>query len=139
MGHDATKVLLGTTQSSFKVVDNVPGTLAAGLVVCSKSDGTFTTASADGADVGVSLGRDLSDTSRTAVCREGLRVPVQKGSGTPEVGAQVAISNTTGKTVDYTGSGDRYINAYYAAVGLTGIDEDGAEVDVSLIDYPGGL
>lgn len=139
MGQDSTKVLLGTTRSSFKVVDNKPGTLEAGVVACAKSDGTYTTAAADGADVGVSLGKSLSDTDRFALVREGTEVPILKGSGTPVVGEQVAVSDTTGKTVDFTGSGDRKINAYYTEVGLTGIKEDGTEADVSIIDFPGGL
>jgi hypothetical protein len=137
--HDATKVLLGTTKDSFKVVDNKAGTLEAGVVACAKSDGTYTTASADGASVGVSLGKSLSDTDRFALVREGTGVPILKGTGTPVVGAQVAVSNTTGKTVDYTGSGNRYVNAYYREVGLTGIKEDGTEADCSIIDFPGGL
>lgn len=142
MAHDVSKVMMGTTRSSFKVVDNVPGSIAAGLVVCAKSDGTYTTAAADGASVGVSLGISLSGHARTAVCREGMGVPVQVGSGTPVKGAQVAVSDTTGKTVDYTGSGNRYINAVYATAKLTagGIDESGgAAVDVAIIDFPGGL
>lgn len=139
MGHDTTKVLMGQTKDSFKIVKSVVGSLAAGLVVCAKSDGTFTTASADGASIGVSLGGDLSGGSRMAYVAEGTGVPIQKGSGTPAVGAQVAVSNTTGKTVDYTGSGDRYVNAVYRQVGLTGIAEDGSEVNVSIIDFPGGL
>ncbi len=142
MAHDATKVQLGTTQSSFKVVDNVVGSIEAGLVVCSDDDGTYDVTAASGATVGVSLGKDLSDGPRMALVREGLRVPVQVGSGTPAVGAQVAISDTTGKTVDYTGSGDRYVNAVFASVKLTngGIKEDGTTLcDIALIDFPGGL
>jgi hypothetical protein len=142
MAHDANKILLGTTRSSAKTVDNVPGTLEAGLVVCRDDDGTYDVTSASGATVGVSLGKDLSDTSRMALCRKGLNVPVQVGSGTPAVGAQVAVSNTTGKTVDYTGSGDRYVNAVYVSAKITngGIKEDGVTVcDIAFIDFPGGL
>ncbi len=141
MSHDATKQIMGSTRSSFKVVDNVPGTIDAGLVVHAKSDGTYTVASADGAAVGVSLGKSLSDSPRTAVCREGLGVPIQVGSGTPVVGAQVAVSNTTGKTVNYTGSGDEYVNAVYVTAKLTngGVTEAGTLVDIAIIDFPGGL
>lgn len=140
MGHDSTKVLMGQTKDSFKVVKSVKGSLAAGLAVRAKSDGTFTTAKADGATIGVSLGGDLSGGSRMAYVAEGTRVPIQVTEGdTPVVGAQVAISDTTGLAIDYTGTGDTYYNAYYSEVGLTGIDEDGEEVDVALIDFPGGL
>jgi hypothetical protein len=142
MGHNASKVQLGTTQSSFKKVDNVPGTIEAGLVVCQDDDGTYDVTSASGATVGVSLGASLSGHDRMALCREGLLVPIQVGSGTPVIGAQVAVSNTTGKTVDYTGSGDRYVNAVYESVKLTngGIKEDGTTLcDIALISFPGGL
>lgn len=141
MPHNVSKHLMGAVKSSFRVVDNVAGSLAAGLVVCSKSDGTFTTASADGATIGVSLGSGLAGNARMAICREGMGVPVQVGSGTPVVGAQVAVSNTTGKTVNYTGSGDRYVNAFYSSAKITngGILEDGSLCDIAFIDFPGGL
>jgi hypothetical protein len=140
MGHDASVVLLGSVKSSFKKVDNVPGTLAAGLAVRSKSDGTYTTATADGSTIGISLGKDLSNTGRMPVVREGIGVPILLTAAfTPTVGAQVAISNTTGMAITYSGSGDAYVNASYASGVLTGIDESGAEVDVALIDFPGGL
>ncbi len=142
MSHDATKIQMGTTRSSFKVVENVIGTIEAGLVVCADDDGTYDVTSASGSTVGISLGKDLANTNRFALCREGLGVPVQWGSGTPVIGAQVAVSNTTGKTVDYTGSGDRYVNAYYVTGKLTsgGLDESGGNaVHVSIIDFPGGL
>lgn len=141
MGHNASKVLLGTTQSSLKEVVNETGSIEAGLVVCQDDDGTIDVTSASGSTIGVSMGKDLSDTGKMAICKRGLRVPVQVGSGTPVVGAQVAVSNTTGKTVDYTGSGDRYVNAVFVSAKLTngGIKEDGTLCDIALIDFPGGL
>jgi hypothetical protein len=141
MAHDASKVLLGTTLSSDKLVDSVVGSLEAGLVVCQDDDGTYDITSASGATIGVSLGNDMSNAGYMAVCRRGLKVPVQVGGGTPVVGAQVAVSNTTGKTVDYTGTGDRYVNAVYASAKLAngGVKEDGTLCDVALIDFPGGL
>lgn len=141
MAHNASKVLLGSTQSNIKSVDSMTGTIEAGLVCCLDDDGTIDVTSASGSTIGVSLGKDLSNTGKMAVCRKGLRVPVQVGSGTPVVGAQVAISNTTGKTVDYTGSGDRYVNAVFVSAKLTngGIKEDGTLCDIALIDFPGGL
>lgn len=145
MGHDASKVQLGSSQSSNKSIDNFPAdpaTFVAGLVVCAAADGGLSLATADGSRVGVSMGRSLSDTKRTAVARSGLRIPVKVTSGfTPVVGTAVAVSNTTGKVKAYTGTGDGYINAVYASGPLTSISEDGTETatDVALIDMPGGV
>lgn len=137
--HDASKFLMGTTQSNIKEVDNRKGSIAAGLGVRLKSDGTISVAKADGSLLGISLGKDLSDTGRTAICRKGLGVAVKLASGfTPTIGAQVALSDTTGEAKAYTGTGDTYVNAVYKAV-LTGILEDGTEAPVALIDFPGGL
>lgn len=139
--HDASKVLMGTITTSMKDVDNHagdPATFQAGLVVHRKSDDTLSLASADGSKLGVSVGRSMSNTKRTAVCRKGVGVPVQVTNGfEPTVGAQVQFSTTTGKVV----TSGTAVNAFYSAVGLTGIDEDGNELadPVALIDFPGGL
>lgn len=80
MGHNATKVLLGTTRSSNRVVsehDSDPTTFLAGLAVSLNSSAALSLASADGARIGVSLGKSLSDTTQTAVCRKGLKVPLR--------------------------------------------------------------
>lgn len=139
--HDASKILMGTTRSNIREVDNRKGTILAGLAVRLKSDDTIVTTLADGNLLGISLGKDLSNVGRTAICRKGLGVPVRLASGftNPAVGAQVAISDTTGEAKAYTGSGDSYVNAVYASGALTGIAEDGTEVAVALIDFPGGL
>lgn len=139
--HDASKVLMGATGSNIKEVDNRagdPATFQAGLCVHLKSDETLSLASADGSKLGISLGRSLSDTKRTAICRKGVQVPIQVTNGfTPTVGAQVQISTTTGKAV----SSGTAVNAVYVAVGKTGVGEDGNELadPVALIDFPGGL
>lgn len=145
MSYQSTKVQLGTTNSSFKTVDNVPGVIAAGKVAHAKSDGTYTLAIADGVAVGVSLGRSLSDTSRSAICRRGTGVPILLTTGLdPVIGAQVNISDTTGIAAA-SGGGATAVNAVYASgrVGGTGVnnglDEDGAAVGVAYIDFPGGL
>ena len=138
MGHDSTKVQMGVSQSSVKEIDNRAGAIAAGLAVVLKSDGTITTATADGAYLGISMGRSLSDTSRTAIARKGLRVPIQlTNSFTPTIGAQVIVSATTGKAA----SSGTSLNATYVSASLTGIDEDGAALadGCALIDFPGGL
>jgi hypothetical protein len=141
MGHNASKVLMGQTNSNVKEVSNHVGSIAAGLVVHLKSDDTITLAKADGGYLGVSLGKDLSNAGFTAIARKGLGVPVKLAAGftTPAKGGQVAINDTTGEARAYTGTGDSYVNAYYVSGLLTGILEDGTEANVALVDFPGGL
>jgi hypothetical protein len=137
--HDPTKVLLGTTQSNIREVDNRKGTIAAGLAVRLKSDETVSFLAADGSLLGISLGKSLSDTGRTAICRKGLRVPVVLGGGlTPVIGAQVHLSDTTGAAVA-AGAGATGVNATYSSGVLTGLAEDGTTVSCAFIDMPGGL
>lgn len=138
MGHDATKVMMGNTLSTFKVVDNRAGSIAAGLAVRLKSDSTISIAEADGSLLGISCGKDLSDTARTAIVRQGSKVPIQLTAAfTPTIGAQVKIDATSGKaSTDGTGT-----NATYLSGALTMIAEDGTETAsaCALIDMPGGL
>jgi len=145
MSYQSDKVLLGATQSSFKTIDNVPGVIAAGKVVHSKADGSYTTAIADGVAIGVSVGKDLSDIGRTAVCRRGIGVPILLAAGfDPVIGTQVTIDDTLG-VAKGAGAGGTAVNAVYASgrVGGSGqnngIDEDGNAVGVAIIDFPGGL
>ena len=139
MGHDPNKVLLGTTPSSVREVDNRAGTIPAGTIVRLKSDSTLSVAAADGSALGISLGGDLSGIGRTAIARRGLMVPVLLTGGlTPVVGAQVHISDTTGLAAA-AGAGATGVNATYASSTLTGLQEDGTNVNVALIDMPGGL
>jgi hypothetical protein len=140
MGHDATKVLMGSSRSSVKEVDNRKGTIAAGLRVCLKSDDTITTAIADGAALGISMGGPLvKDLARTAIARKALALPIQLTADfTPVIGAQVNISDTTGKA-GTAGGGFTAVNAVYASGVLTGVMEDASEVSVALIDFIGGL
>ncbi len=140
--HNPNKVLMGTTQSNIKEVDNRKGTIAAGLAVRLKSDATIVVTKADGQLLGISLGGDLSDAGHTAICRKGLRVPLQLTAAfSPVVGAVVGINDTTGKGGTVT-TGTTAVNAVYATGKLTtgGLAEDGVTlVDVALIDFPGGL
>lgn len=144
MTHDPTKVLMGTTGSNIKEVTNRAGTIAAGIAVRLKSDDTLSITKADGNLLGISLGKSLSDTSRTAIVRKGLRVPVQLKAGfDPTVGAVVSIDDATGLAA---GDGTRTaVNAFYATgrIGGTGVNggiqEDGTTVGVALIDFAGGL
>lgn len=142
MSHDSTKVLMGAGTSNVSEISNKKGAavIEAGLVVRLKSDDTPSVAKADGSLLGVSMGRDLSDTGRTAIARKGLGIPVKLASGfTPVIGAAVAVSDTTGEAKTYTGTGDGYVNAVYKSAVLTGIGEDGLDKRVALIDFPGGL
>ncbi len=81
MGHDATKVLLGSTPSSDKsgtnVYDSSPLTFLAGTAVRLGSDGLLTTTKGSNKWVGISLGKSLSDVLKTCVLRAGSRVPVR--------------------------------------------------------------
>lgn len=151
MSHDKTKVLLGGTRSSYKSVTTIRtlATIAAGLCVFSKSDGTYNGAG-DGTPHSISLGRDLSDIKATSVCHVGLSVPLQLEAGfTPAIGAQVHILKATGKGAaeDTVGSTTVAINATYepayegaSVAKLQGLPEDGsAAVDVALIDLKGGV
>lgn len=141
--HDSSKILMGNVPSTAKEIDNRKGSIAAGKVVRLKSDDTISTALADGSILGVSCGVDLSNTDRTAIVRAGTKVPIKLKSGftNPAIGAQVAIDDTTGEAVAYTGSGNSYVNAKYASGAKTRIDEDGTETatGAALIDMEGGL
>lgn len=151
--HNANKVLMGSVNvmkdsGNYESVSGLP--LEAGLVCILESTGKVSLDTSQGAKVGVSLGKDLSDTNRTAICRKGLGVPVKLKAGfDPVIGAQVAIEDDTGLAKAYTGTGDGYVNAVYASgrVGGTGVnggiaegasDETGT-IGVALIDFPGGL
>ena len=141
MAHSATKVQMGTTRSSFKHIDNKAGVIAAGVAVRLKSDDTISVAAADGSLLGISCGRSLSDTSRTAIVRAGTQVPIKLTAAfSPTIGAQVHISDTTGLAIA-AGAGATGVNATYVSGALTLIDEDGVETAslAAIIDMPGGL
>lgn len=141
MAHDPSKVQMGVTLSSFKTVDNHAGDIAAGLGVRLKADDTISTALADGNLLGISLGKSLSENSRTAIVRKGSKVPVQLTAAfAPTIGAQVNISDTTGKAIA-AGAGATGVNAIYSSGALTMVAEDGTETaaGAALIDFPGGL
>ena len=142
--HNANKVLMGSVQSGHKEVINRVGTVAAGYVCHQKSDGTASVAKADGAKIGVSLGKDLSNTNRTAICSKGLGVPVVLKSGfNPTIGAVVSFDDTAGYA---TGDGTKTATAAVyktGRIGGSGVDggvaEDGSSVGAAYIDFPGGL
>jgi hypothetical protein len=137
--HDATKILLGSSKSNVREVDNKLGTVAAGLCVHLADDGSISYEASAGSKIGVSMGKDLSDIGRTAIARKGLKVPVLlTAEFVPDIGAQVHIADATGMAAA-SGGGATGVNAVYASGVLTGITEAGAEVEVALIDFPGGL
>ncbi|WKV32903.1 hypothetical protein MAC3UK_0016 [Bdellovibrio phage MAC3UK] len=151
MSHDQTKILMGGTRSSYKSITTLRtlATIAAGLCVFSKSDGTYN-AAGDGTPHAISAGRDLSDIKATAIVHVGLEVPVQLEAGfTPVIGTQVFILKSSGKAAaeDTVGTTTVGLNATYmpAYVGastakLSGLPEDGsAAIDVALIDLKGGV
>ncbi len=137
MSHDASKVLLGSTMSSFKSVDSHAGAIGAGKVVCLTSGDALSTTLSGNGIIGVSLGKDLSDTSRTAIVRRGAKVPVLLGDGeTPVPGGAVSFHASSGLAL---ASGGTAVNATYVSGVLTGVLEDGTEANCALIDMPGGL
>lgn len=142
--HNTGKVLMGSTSSNIKTVINKKGTVAAGIACHLKSDGTASVLKSDGTIIGISLGKDLSNTDKIAIATKGLGVPVQlKASFDPIIGAVVLIDNTSGLA---TGDGtNTAVNAVYASgrIGGTGVNggqqEDGTTVGAAFIDFPGGL
>ncbi len=146
MGHDATKVLMGNTTSSAKDVSNFasdPATFIAGLAVRETSTGVLSVAVGAGGLMGVSLGKSLSDTKRTAVCRTGERVPILLTTDfVPAIGAAVWVDDVTGKAqaaFEDMVTASTVTNAIYVTGVLTGIQEDETTASVALIDMPGGL
>lgn len=137
MSHSST-VYLGNVKSSHKEIDNRAGVVAAGLAVYLHSDEVINSTASGGGLLGVSAGRSQSDTSRTAIVRKGLKVPILLTNGlTPVIGAQVQISTTTGKAV----TSGTAVNAVYRSAVLSCVDEDGAAVSdgCAEIDFQGGL
>ncbi len=139
MGHDATKVQMGTTKSSYKVVTNAKGEILAGKIVRVNSLGAISTLLSDGGALGVSLGKDLSNAGHTAVVRNGLEVPLLLTAAfTPVIGAQVSISDTTGLGIA-AGAGATATKAIYSSGLLSGVQEDATLAPCALIDMSGGL
>lgn len=141
MAHNAGKVLMGMTRSSFRHAEPRKGSIAAGTIVRLKSDGTITTAKADGEALGISLGKDLSNIGYTSIVKSGTAVPILlTNSFNPAIGAQVQIDDVTG-LAKAAGAGVTGVNAVYVSNALTAILEDGTEAaaKVALIEMPGGL
>lgn len=109
---DATKVLLGAAKSARRNVTNFasdPATYLAGLVVSRASVvDTISLLKSAGGRIGVSMGRSLSDTKRTAVLRSGLDVPVRahlkRASGTVTITSYANLVATTPDTLAVAGT-----------------------------------
>lgn len=79
MSHDALKVLMGGLLSSSRSIscfDSDPANFRAGVFVSLGSDSGLSLLKSAGMRVGVSLGKDLSNTKKTSVVRSGAGVPV---------------------------------------------------------------
>jgi hypothetical protein len=149
MAHDASKVLLGTNQSTRICTVNYaadPATFPAGTAVRMKSDGTISVTKAHGQLIGVSVGKSMSDTLRLAVAREGLLIPILLTDDSDDYsyvvkGAPVYIDDVTGlaSIVDDAEVTTTITNAIYASEALDGINEAGESVKVALIDMISGL
>lgn len=141
MSHSATTVYMGSHGSNVLESDNWigdPATFKAGLCCHLDDDGDLSLAVADGSKLGISLGKSLSDHKRTTVARKGKKVPILLTNGlTPTIGAQVTISDTTGKAA----SSGTAVNAVYVSGVLTAYDEDGVVIadGAAYIDFIGGL
>lgn len=138
MAHSS-KIYLGGTKSSYKEVTSYAGNVAAGLAVYLHSDGSIDTVASGGVLLGISLGKDLSDTSRTAVCRRGIGVPIKLTNGFTNnaIGAAVQISTTTGLAA----TSGTTVNAIYTSEKTDAVSEDGTAFadGCAYIDFQGGL
>ena len=120
--HNAKQILMGTGQSSDKVItceDADPATFKAGLAVRRKNDGGLSLTSTDGGFAGVSMGRSLSDSKKTALCRAGNRIPIQltnrKASGTVTI---TSFGNLVSSTDDSVTIGGQIFTAQAGAATL---------------------
>lgn len=141
MAHNANQALLGAIGTNIYESGNRVGAIDAGLAVRLKSDGTITTAKADGLLLGISIGKDLSDTNKTAICYKGVRVPIRLTAAfTPTIGAVVYISDTTGKAAA-SATDATAVNAVYTQLLTDGAlpEDGGTAVAACYIDFPGGL
>lgn len=109
--HDATKMLLGATDSTAKDVSvhgSDPATFIAGVAVRLKNDGALSVTKSDGSLIGVSLGKSLSDTKKTAVARTGERVPLlidsESADGTVTITSYANLVSGTDDAVTINGT-----------------------------------
>jgi hypothetical protein len=148
--HESDHVLMGTTQSTFRdgvsCYNEDPATFPAGTVVRLASTGALSVTKADGNYLGISLGKSLSDTAKTAILKAGSRVPILLTDDSAEYayvvpGLPVYIDDVTGlaNIVDDAEVTTTISSAMYVSGPLTAILEDGTEGMCALIDMVGGL
>lgn len=134
----ANKIQIGTSKSTYKKVESIKGTLEIGTFAYLKTDGSLSNLAADGKMLGVVIG---SKNGYNDIVRIGSMIPVKlTASFDPAIGAQVAVSDSTGLAKAYTGTGDGYIDALYRSSDVDALNEDGtaAANKFAYIDYNGG-
>lgn len=111
MGHDATKQLMGATNSNHKDVscfDVDPASLPAGVAVSLATDGSLSLLKSAGSRIGISLGKSLSNAKRTAVVRTGELVPLKlalkRASGNVTITSYANLLTGTPDTVTIDGT-----------------------------------
>lgn len=109
--HDATKVLMGVPLSNEREVENFnsdPASFLAGRAVSRNSAGVLSLLASAGMRVGISLGRSQSDSKKTAVCRDGLRVPVRlalkRARGTITISSYANLVSGTDDAITINGT-----------------------------------
>jgi hypothetical protein len=135
--HDSSKVLLGTTGSSVRDVSCEPGdpsVCKAGLAVTRGSDGELDVGGAAGSFLGVSLGKNLSDTEKCAVLRTGLRVPVKLKDDNVFASLVKAELTFTAKTLRGTEGHDISITFVDDGAGAVEVSVDGLAITVEMDD-----
>lgn len=135
--HDASKVLMGTTRSSAKDIsthDADPATFLAGLVCRQKSDGALSLAKSDGFNVGISLGKSLSDTKKTDILRTGEGVPILL----TELYAALTKANLT-FTAKAIGSGGNDISIIFADTATAGSETISVTDNQITVGIEGGV
>lgn len=143
------RVKMGALKSSFKLVKSYKTdtgeVIDAGKFVFLKNDGTVTLTKGSNLALGVSLGKDMSNTGMISVVLEGIDVPVLVKSGaTLAIGGQLAIETDTGLAVATGGAGTDYNGSYTSAkLASKGIAEDATSdvgtLDVVLVNIIGGV
>jgi hypothetical protein len=134
MGHDASKILFGSTQSSVKEVTcerGDPATFKAGLAVRKATTGALQLADdATAVLIGVSLGPDLSDTKTTAVCRTGNFVPIVILNDAASV--KIGDITFTAKTFGALGNSITITLADTETGNVADVDVDGTDIVVGI-------
>lgn len=133
--HNASKVLMGAVGSSDHDVScepSDPASFPAGRAVRRASTGALSLSSGAGQLIGVSLGRSLSDTKKTAVCRVGNKVPMELAGWAFLVKADLTFftKRNVAVAIEFLDTG----SAGAEEASVTGDDEDGYVISLSMED-----